>query len=163
VTEGVNIHEAFRSLQRGLHIGKIVVKMPGTSERSLIAKSRRRAQFSPKLSYILVGGLGGVGRAIAIWMIEQGARNLTFLSRSAGSTIQDQSFRHELETLGCQVVMAKGSVTNVDDVRDAIKASPCRIGGVLQLSMALRVSRRNSIYRRDILTHEGPIHYRHEP
>jgi NAD(P)-dependent dehydrogenase (short-subunit alcohol dehydrogenase family) len=41
----------------------------------------------------MIGGLGGIGRATALWMIERGARNLIFASRSglsrreAGDTI----------------------------------------------------------------------------
>lgn len=33
--------------------------------------------------YLFVGGLGGVGRAIALWMIEQGARYVLVVSRNA--------------------------------------------------------------------------------
>lgn len=139
VVKSADLVQGLRSLQRGLHMGKLIVKVPGRSDQSLVAKSRRHAEFSPDLSYILVGGLGGIGRAIAIWMTEQGARHLTFLSRSAGLSSQDQSFRQELEHMGCKVVMARADVTKINDVEDAIKASPCHIGGVLQLSMVIRV------------------------
>jgi len=30
-------------------------------------------------SYLLVGDLGGIGRAVASWMVEKGARHLVFL------------------------------------------------------------------------------------
>ncbi|KAJ5578021.1 uncharacterized protein N7459_006985 [Penicillium hispanicum] len=138
VIPSVDTQQAFRYIQQGLHMGKIIVQMPEASERDIISKSRRRARFSPDLSYLLVGGLGGIGRAIAAWMVEQGARNLTFLSRSAGTSSQDQLFRHELELLGCNVVMAKCDVTMLEGVQGVIDASPCPIGGVLQLSMVIR-------------------------
>lgn len=121
-------------------MGKLLVRMPEISERGLISKSRCRSTFSPSLSYILVGGLGGIGRAIATWMIERGARNLVFLSRSAGATSQDQSFRHELELQGSTVIMIKCDVTIQQQVQAAIHACPAPVGGILQLSMIVRVS-----------------------
>ncbi|KAJ5604827.1 hypothetical protein N7510_009981 [Penicillium lagena] len=131
-------HEAFRYLQQGLHMGKIVMKMPEASERAFIAKSRRSSRFSSDLCYFLVGGLGGIGRSIATWMVDRGARNLVFFSRSAGSTSQDQSFLRELELQGCTVSMIKGDVTILEEVQTAMHACPCPIGGVLQLSMIVR-------------------------
>ncbi|KAJ5415221.1 hypothetical protein N7465_003916 [Penicillium sp. CMV-2018d] len=138
IFSGIDAPEAFRQLQQGLHIGKLLVRMPETSERGLIAKSRYRSMFSPRLSYILVGGLGGIGRAIATWMVERGARNLVFLSRSAGATSQDQSFRHELELQGSTVIMIKCDVAIQQQVQAAIQACPCPVGGILQLSMMVR-------------------------
>src|SRR5690606_14925534 len=39
-------------------------------------------QFRPDASYIITGGLGGLGLNIANWMVEHGARQLTLISRS---------------------------------------------------------------------------------
>ncbi|KAJ9482561.1 hypothetical protein VN97_g10867 [Penicillium thymicola] len=138
IFSSIDTPEAFRQLQQGLHMGKLLVRMPEISERGLIAKSRCRSVFSPRLSYILVGGLGGIGRAIATWMIERGARNLVFLSRSAGATSQDQSFRDELELQGSTAIMIKCDVTIQQQVQAAIDACPCPVGGILQLSMIVR-------------------------
>lgn len=135
---------------------------------SLVTKSRHQFRLSPNLSYILIGGLGGVGRAIATWMVERGARNLVFFSRSAGSSSQDQSFARELEIQGCNVVLKKGDATSMDDVKALIHDSPSPVGGILQLSMVIRVSR-TSLYRllggknkTNTNAHIGPIHTRHE-
>ncbi|KAF4767156.1 hypothetical protein HAV15_009313 [Penicillium sp. str.  len=138
IFSSIDAPEAFRQLQQGIHMGKLLVRMPEISERGLISKSRCRSTFSPSLSYILVGGLGGIGRAIATWMIERGARNLVFLSRSAGATSQDQSFRHELELQGSTVIMIKCDVTIQQQVQAAIHACPAPVGGILQLSMIVR-------------------------
>lgn len=40
-------------------------------------------RFRSDAFYILVGELGGLGRVISIWMVENGTRNILFLSRSA--------------------------------------------------------------------------------
>lgn len=155
--------EAFRDLQQGLHMGKLVVKMPEASDKGLIAKTRCNLRFSSELSYFLVGGLGGIGRAIATWMVDRGARNLVFFSRSAGTTNQDQSFLHELELQGCTVIMIKGDVTALGEVQAAMHACPRSIGGVLQLSMIVRVSTMHTFLEAKILIREGPIHPRNEP
>jgi FlaA1/EpsC-like NDP-sugar epimerase len=132
--------EAFRYLQQGLHMGKMVVETPGLPERDLVAQSRCTSRFSSELSYFLVGGLGGIGRAIATWMVERGARSLLFFSRSAGTTTQDQSFLRELKLQGCTAIMFPGDVAALDEVQAAMQACPHPIGGVLQLSMLIRVS-----------------------
>lgn len=37
------------------------------------------------VSYLSIEGLGGLGRAMALWMVEKGVRHLSFISRSARS------------------------------------------------------------------------------
>ncbi|KAJ5107592.1 hypothetical protein N7456_004267 [Penicillium angulare] len=138
VFSSTDIHEAFRYMQRGLHMGKLVVKMPETDSTDLIANSRDHVKLSSKLSYILVGGLGGVGRAISTWMVEKGARSLIFLSRSAGASEADQAFAHELQVQGCRAIMIKGDVSVLEEVQSAIQNAPNPIGGILQLSMIVR-------------------------
>lgn len=89
-------------------------------------------------AYILTGGLGGLGRSVATWLVEHGARALVFLSRSAGSDLENLGFVEELESLGCSVFTVSGEVQNVEDVRRAV-AAPCRtIKGVIHLAGVLR-------------------------
>ncbi|KAH1629843.1 hypothetical protein KXX39_003331 [Aspergillus fumigatus] len=138
VVEATDIHRAFRLMQLGYHMGKLVVKMPESPREVVVSKSRLKLTLPDDVSYLLVGGLGGVGRALATMMVERGARHFVFLSRSAGKSAQDQAFRGELEAQGCSAVMIQGDVGVLDDVKAAIQHSSHPIGGVLQLSMALR-------------------------
>ncbi|PKX89491.1 type I polyketide synthase [Aspergillus novofumigatus IBT 16806] len=138
VVEATDIHGAFRLMQLGHHMGKLVVKMPERPREVVISRSRLKVALPDDVSYLLVGGLGGVGRALATMMVERGARHFIFLSRSAGKSAQDQAFRCELEAQGCSAVMIQGDVGVVDDVKAAIQRSSQPIGGVLQLSMVLR-------------------------
>ena len=140
VVEATDIHRAFRLMQLGYHMGKLVVKMPESPREVVVSKSRLKLTLPDDVSYLLVGGLGGVGRALATMMVERGARHFVFLSRTAGKSAQDQAFRGELEAQGCSAVMIQGDVGVLDDVKAAIQHSSHPIGGVLQLSMALRVS-----------------------
>ncbi|PLB49359.1 putative polyketide synthase [Aspergillus steynii IBT 23096] len=132
------VEQAFRHMQQGLHMGKIVVQMTERSSSLQVAKSRQKVTFDPDTAYLLVGGLGGIGRSIALWMVEHGAKHLIFLSRSAGQSPGDKSFLHELEIQGCDARAVKGDVSVLTDVQRAVNESPYPIRGMLQLSMLTR-------------------------
>jgi NAD(P)-dependent dehydrogenase (short-subunit alcohol dehydrogenase family)/acyl carrier protein len=133
------ISKPFRGMQQGQHIGKLVVSMP---ELHKFAKEPvyETLQLSDDRSYLFVGGLGGLGRAIAIWLVERGAGEILFLSRSAGSSPVHGQFVNELAALGCTAKLLSGDVTKYDDVVRAIKAADKPVGGVLQASLVLRDS-----------------------
>ncbi|KAJ5084893.1 hypothetical protein NUU61_009472 [Penicillium alfredii] len=61
--------------------------------------------FQSDASYLLVGGLGGIGRAIALWMAEHGARSLVFVNRSGLAKEDAKSTVKELEDKGVQVMV----------------------------------------------------------
>ncbi len=104
--------EAFRYMAQSRHIGKVVVEMA----RNVTAVSRNdRVTFKPKASYLITGGLGGVGLAAAKWMVSNGARHLILVSRrDANSEIESQM--REIESLGAQVVHAQVDISNGSDV-----------------------------------------------
>ncbi|XP_053213860.1 fatty acid synthase-like [Panonychus citri] len=78
--------EAFRFMANGRHMGKVLIKMRDESEdartSSRLFSCIARTYFSPEKSYIITGGLGGVGLELASWMVERGAMNLVLTSRS---------------------------------------------------------------------------------
>ena len=133
------ITDAFRYMQQGVHMGKILAEMPQDPGELARTKSEASVSFSPHVSYLLVGGLGGIGRAISTWVVENGARHLVYLSRSAGRSEGDKSFLEELQAQGCSAVCVQGSVAELADVETAVAKCPKPIAGVLQLSMSLMV------------------------
>jgi hypothetical protein len=139
VFEAKDIQEAFRYMQKGQHMGKIVVRYPENPNDLPTATVSEKIAFDPSVSYFLPGGLGGLGQAIAIWMADHGARNLVFLSRSGGNNVR-HSFFEELEAMGCSAQCFAGDVANIDDVRNAVSNAKTRIAGVMQMAMVLRVS-----------------------
>lgn len=132
--------DAFRYMQQGVHMGKILIEIPENVAELETSKSMSVTSFSSQASYLLVGGLGGIGRSICTWMVENGARYLVFLSRSAGSSEDDKSFIKELETQGCHVKTVAGSVTELSDVQNAVSKCVKPLAGVFQLSVKLAVS-----------------------
>ncbi|KAL4875728.1 putative polyketide synthase [Aspergillus karnatakaensis] len=133
--------EAFRYMQKGVHMGKIILKMPESSSCLPNETSRRPIRFRSDASYLLIGGLGGIGQAVSRWMVEQGAKQFIFLSRSAGQSHEHQEFLHELEALGCNTTTVAGSVSNAADVQRAISSSHAPVHGVINLSMVLKDQR----------------------
>lgn len=145
--------KAFRYLQDGQHMGKVVLEM-STDLSEPEVKVKTQIQFDPLASYLLVGGLGGLGRALAVWLVERGAKHFVFLSRSRGG-MTGNKLSVELEAMGCSLIVVKGSVNNLQDVEEAISKAPYPFKGVFHLAMVQRVShqkdsaavRLTSIYR----------------
>lgn len=135
--------DAFRHMQKGTHIGKFTVTLPDDLSHLPVVGSQPGLNLQSNASYLLVGGLGGVGQSIASWFVKNGAKHLIFLSRS-GRTTKNEHFCLELEALGCNVQVFQGSVANLDDVSRVASEASKPIRGVIQLSMALQVSQPNS-------------------
>ncbi|KAL6229885.1 polyketide synthase [Aspergillus navahoensis] len=84
-----------------------------------------------------MSGLGALGRSVAVWMAQLGARNLTFRSRSAGTTERQKLFVEEIQSMGCEVHLVGARVTNVADVTRVVAELPRPLKGVLQMTMVL--------------------------
>ena len=95
--------------------------------------------FRSDACYLLVGGLGGLGRVISTWMVESGARNILFLSRSAKEGPETTPFFDELRARGCEVTTFAGNVTSLSDVEAAIKQATKPVAGIMQMSAVMRV------------------------
>ncbi|KAH6869068.1 KR domain-containing protein [Thelonectria olida] len=133
-----SIEDCFRYMQKGQHIGKIVVTMDLGDKELPVQSPVTKAKFDADASYLLIGGLGGLGRAVSSWMVEHGARSLVYLSRNAGEKVEDQEFIEELRSQDCVVTPVKGSVTVLDDVKRAVATAPSPIKGAINMSMVLR-------------------------
>ena len=137
--EAGNIHEAFRYMQKGQHIGKIVIKFPEDPDDLPTAPVQEQLVLNPSASYFLPGGLGGLGQAIAIWMAAHGAKHLVFLSRSGAKHV-DRAFFEELDAMGCTSQCFVGDIAKLKDVQHAVAQAKRPIAGVMQMAMVLRVS-----------------------
>ncbi|KAI5461002.1 PKSN polyketide synthase for alternapyrone biosynthesis [Mariannaea sp. PMI_226] len=117
---------------------QVVVSLNDAMPVLMPAPQPEKLKLDSEATYVLAGGLGALGLDIADWMIECGAKNLVFLSRSGGSkhqkTLQkfaDRSIR--AEAFACNV----NDAVNVAAVFDSLKSSGRRVAGVIQLAMVL--------------------------
>ncbi|RAK99944.1 putative polyketide synthase [Aspergillus ibericus CBS 121593] len=92
-------------------------------------------------SYVLVGGLGGIGRATALWMADHGAKTLIFVNRSGVSHAQSQATVCELAEKGVRVLVHAVDIcssTQVENMMSELAHTAPPIRGVIQAAMVLR-------------------------
>jgi len=138
---GINeVEAAFRSLQSGKSMGKLVITpQPGDLVQA-IAPKKTTGLFRDDASYLIVGGTGGLGCSIARWMASRGAKYICLSSRRANITPRLEGLIGDLAKLGttvsvraCDVVDSKSVETLVNDLQ---KEGPIR--GVIQGAMVLK-------------------------
>ena len=92
--------------------------------------------------YVIAGGLGGLGRSIARWMVSKGARHLLLLSRSGPSTPAGMELLEELREKGVKVAAPACDITSLEALRKVISTYTTQdvsFKGCIQSSMALKV------------------------
>ncbi|UQA61056.1 type I polyketide synthase [Polyangium aurulentum] len=76
--------------------------------------------FDADASYLVTGGLGGLGIAAAQWMVEQGARHVALMSRREPSEEVRAQLR-AMEASGAQVLVLSGDVSRRADTEAALQ------------------------------------------
>jgi NADPH:quinone reductase-like Zn-dependent oxidoreductase/acyl carrier protein len=114
---------AFRTMQQAKHIGKIVVSLEDREKEDKETKRQSSVQpltFIRKDStYLITGGLGGLGLLVARWLVERGARNLVLVGRS-GINSTTQKRIQELEQLGAKIVVAQADVSQREQLAQVL-------------------------------------------
>jgi acyl transferase domain-containing protein/NADPH:quinone reductase-like Zn-dependent oxidoreductase/acyl carrier protein len=105
--------EAFRFMAQAKHIGKIVI-----SQRSEIG-ARAHPGIRMDGTYLVTGGLGGLGLASAQWLASQGARHLVLTGRSGGSE-KARAKVAELEGQGVSVRIARADVSKREELEHVL-------------------------------------------
>lgn len=92
---------------------------------------------------MIAGGLGGLGRSIARWLVARGVRNLILLSRSGPDGKEKaQDLLAELHKKGVRVEAPSCNIANLDALQSVFDECASRmptIKGCFQASMVLRV------------------------
>ena len=103
----------------------------------------RPFNFSDNGTYIIPGGLGGLGRSIASWMVDQGARNIVFTSRSGAKRPEAQKLIEDLIKRGAMVEAFACDTSDANEFAKVLEQVNNRfppIRGVLTCAMHLQVS-----------------------
>ncbi|CAI7573351.1 unnamed protein product [Penicillium crustosum] len=136
-----DIEKAFRTLQIGKSMGKIVVVPHEDDQVKAVAPKTSSTLLRPDASYILIGGTGGLGRSIAKWMSSKGAKNIVLVSRRAAINDKVQALIDTLAPLGVQIIVKACDVSSQESVEalvnEEMKDFP-PIRGVIHGSMVLR-------------------------
>ncbi|KAJ5382343.1 polyketide synthase [Penicillium concentricum] len=102
--------------------------------------TERKLQFIPDAAYLLVGCLGGLGRSLTPWMMERGARDFVFLSRSGDDKAEAKSLVKSLQVAGARVRVFRTDASDVKGVTEAVVqvTSQRPIRGVVHAAMVLQ-------------------------
>ncbi len=120
--------DAFRWMAQAKHIGKVVLTQPRP-----VTGLRRDA------TYLVTGGLGGLGLALAKWFVEHGAGHVVLMGRHAPDA-RALAQLHAIEALGGSVTTALGDVANPGDVHavlDGIAGGQAPLRGIVHAAGVL--------------------------
>ncbi|RAH40505.1 type I polyketide synthase [Aspergillus brunneoviolaceus CBS 621.78] len=136
-----DLEQALRHLQSGRNSGKVVVELRDDEQVMTFLDTTPSFAFEPNATYVIAGGLGGLGRSIASWFVERGARNLVLLSRSGQKNENARELVASLEGQGARVVTPMCDITDRASLRVVLDV--CRqlmppIKGCVQASMVVR-------------------------
>lgn len=136
-----NVESAFRALQRGKIVGKIVVvPQPGDQVNAVPAKTKDLLR--PDATYIIIGGTGGLGRSMSRWMIEKGALNIVLISRSGNTTGKVAELIDKAKIAGAAIVVRSCDVTDQAKVQKLVAkgmSSLPPVRGVIHSAMVLHI------------------------
>ncbi|KAI1292129.1 Fatty acid synthase [Halotydeus destructor] len=140
--------EAFRFMASGKHVGKVIIRVREEEPHSVHKPSSTpvsavsRTALSSDKSYIIVGGLGGFGLELALWLVERGASKLVLSSRSGVKDAYQRLTIKRLRSLGAEVLISTANASTLDGgfrlIEEATTMGP--VGGVFNLAMVLRDS-----------------------
>jgi malonyl CoA-acyl carrier protein transacylase len=125
-----NTVDAFRFMAGAKHLGKVVLTMPeSASSTSNLVQGEG--------SYLITGGLGGLGLKAAQWLIEQGAKHLVLASRQGISSPEVGNEVQKLEQNGAEVLVIKADVSQEKDVAHLLAACPQPLRGIIHAAGVL--------------------------
>jgi len=149
------VEGAFRLMQTGKHKGKIALDWSLASTNPEPEDSISPFKLDQNASYLLVGGLGGLGRSLANFLVGLGARYLCFISRSGDQSTQAKTLLQDLQKRGVQIGVYRCNIANRDLLAKGLQLCSEEmppIKGVFQCAMALH----DTVFER--LTYQQWVH-----
>jgi len=133
LSEGGEEQVAFRDQSR--YVARLVKK--GMS--SLTSSPRHPVTpslFRDDRSYLITGGLGGLGLLVANFMVERGVRHLVLLARSQPNEAAREQVK-ALEQAGAKVVVAQADVSKSEQLAQVISEIEPPLAGVIHAAGVL--------------------------
>ena len=148
---------AFRTMQQAKHVGKIVLQVSGNREQGIGNREQEEPRTQnlglrpesflplphsstpPLPTYLLTGGLGGLGLLTADWLAAQGACHLVLISRRslADHPPETHTQIQALEAKGAKVTVIQTDVAQRDQLAATIAAIDSPIHGVIHAAGVL--------------------------
>lgn len=125
--------DALRHMARAEHIGKVVI------EADAWEGAEQSFWLHEDGTYLVTGGLGGLGLRVALWLVQRGARHLVLVGRSAPGE-EARARVQDLERAGARVLVRSCDVSRRGEVAEllaAIAADLPTLRGVFHLAGVL--------------------------
>ena len=131
-----HVSEAFRFMANASHIGKIVL----TSDANL---PLQQTLIHPDATYVITGGTRGFGLASALWLAENGAKNVVVIGRSPETSADIEDIVQKAAELDCQITTVRADVVDFEQFKSTLETA-CHelppIRGVLHCAMNIEDS-----------------------
>ncbi|KAM3554579.1 hypothetical protein MY1884_006062 [Beauveria asiatica] len=121
------LYDAMRAVSESPYLGSVSVIAGSTQEHASLVQVLQQSLPNPlenciyaDATYVLVGGLGGLGRSIAELLADNGAKNIAFLSRSGASSSSSTHFIKGLSEKGVTVKAFAIDICNQIDLQDLL-------------------------------------------
>nr|QHD56300.1 polyketide synthase [Curvularia sp. IFB-Z10] len=140
--EASHLEDAIKHVQENKDSNRVMLQLRGSDGKLNNGSSNVKVAddmftIDKTASYLLAGGLGGIGTVIARHLVENGARRIVCFSRNPGARPEEMDTIREFESMGCEVVLVKGDMVNKEDVFRAVKQAP-NLKGILHSPMLLQ-------------------------
>ena len=108
---------AFRGDNR--HVARLIHSHMKPSEKQAEHTTTNNGKLQADATYLITGGLGGLGLTTARWMVDQGARHLVLVGRKK-PTKQVLETLNELEVQGVEMYVGQADVSQRDEMEKII-------------------------------------------
>ncbi|KAK6193076.1 hypothetical protein LQW54_012822 [Pestalotiopsis sp. IQ-011] len=135
------VEQAFRFMQGGKNTGRIILTASDSDTVQKRLLGRSDWVLDRNASYLVAGGLGGIGRSILKWLADKGARHLIVPSRSGPESLAASETVAQLQKRGVSVAVPLCDVSSAPELTSALaKCSENMppIRGCINAAMALQ-------------------------
>ncbi|KFA73795.1 hypothetical protein S40288_03178 [Stachybotrys chartarum IBT 40288] len=142
-----SIYSALRCIEESPYLGCTLVHDDPDNSLEVPVSSKTPTRplnsfLDGNMTYILSGGLGGLGRSIATLMVDNGAKHLAFLSRSGAATRETKAWLRDLRKKG---VDARAYRVDICDeqrlkaiIKDKVSVDMPPVHGVFQCAAVIK-------------------------
>lgn len=109
---------AFRLMAQAKHVGKIAIRMCDPTAR-IVRERHHGAKIHGDATYLITGGLGGLGLVLAEGLAKAGAKSLVLVGRNDPNASTAKVLRN-IEAAGAKAIVMRMDVSVLDEVKATI-------------------------------------------
>ncbi|WP_156520651.1 SDR family NAD(P)-dependent oxidoreductase, partial [Rhodococcus sp. EPR-157] len=125
------VGEAFDSVIRSSHTGRVVLDL--AEDSPVVRPEVPTVDIDPAATYVVTGGFGAFGTAVARWLVDEGGRNLVLVGRNGASTDRAQETLAEFAAAGVNVTEELLDISDYDAVLqmvNRVKSGGSNLAGI---------------------------------